>query len=202
MTYRVGIIAMSWWAHLPNGSQSLDSPELHTLVMLSVVCGLALRVQAYSCSSIKSDWEKGHCLRFWTRSVYGGWSDPLEAPLLCSDWRDEPWLPHNGIWNWRNSEHATSEYIPLANWLFWTESTRERADAGRTLWLPSSHLKAGHQIFHEKGTLLVWRRKAHSYHQSLEVSGKTDLRKPSNISLICCCLVAKSYLTVLQLPGL
>lgn len=161
----------------PMDHSLLTHLNFNTLVMLSVVSRLALRVQAYSCSSIKSD-----CLRFWTRSVYGR-SDPLAAPLLCSHWRDEPWLPLSGIWNWRNSEHATSEYIPLANWLFWAESTWERADAGRTLWLPSSHLKAGHQISHEKGALLVWGRKAHSYHQSLEVSGKTDLYKPSKISL-------------------
>lgn len=63
----------------PMDHSLLTHLNFNTLVMLSVVSRLALRVQAYSCSSIKSDWEKGHCLRFWTRSVYGRWSDPLAA---------------------------------------------------------------------------------------------------------------------------
>ena len=37
---------------------------------------------AVSCSSIKSDWEKGHCFTFWTRSVY--WVGVTLWQHLCS----------------------------------------------------------------------------------------------------------------------
>ena len=188
---------MSQWAHLPNGSQSLDSPELqyacHAFcsIQISATCPSLQLFQHQIWLRKGSLFEVLDPICLWQVEWPFGSTGEVnhDCPTVAFGTEEiQNMLPQN-ISPWQTD-------------CSWAESTWERADARRTLWLPSSHLKAGHQISHEKGAILVWGRKAHSYHQSLEVSGKTDLYKPSKIRLICCCLVAKSYLSVLQLHGL
>lgn len=56
---------------------------------------------------------------------------------------------------------------------FELKSTRETADAGRSLWPSSCCLKADHKVNHEKGALPV-PEKEHSYYQRLRDGIKID----------------------------
>lgn len=162
----------------PSMDRSLfDSPGTSYTCHAFCVCGLALLIQPVSCSSI-NDWEKV--------TVWGSGPDlfmGLEWPFgstsaLFRLKRYEPWLPHNRHLELKKLANMLPEYIPLANWLFWTESDEKEQMQEELSDFLSFTPESRSPNFPWERCLLVWGRKAHS--TVFVVSGKMDLYKPSN----------------------